>query len=240
MRDGTGSGTPGHVDALVRLDDAAGHDLAERAAVLRDAPRGGGRGRRRRGSRRRPRGPSRGRPAPPAGRRRRTPPAPATTTSSSTASVAGAASSPIRIFGPWRSAISASGRPASACTARAWRALSSWSSLRPVREVEPNAVHPGVDERGERRQVVRRRADGGDDLRAAIRLEHSGRLVPAEGVPARVHRVVAELLLDPQQLVVLRDAIGARRRAGLDLARRSRRPRGRRSSCPPSRPSGAR
>src|SRR5271168_4553526 len=34
-----------------------------------------------------------------------------------------------------------------------------------------------------------------------------------------VTRVLAEVFLDPQQLVVLRDAVGSTRRAGLDLAR---------------------
>ena len=58
--------------------------------------------------------------------------------------------------------------------------------------------------------------------------------------PAEVPRAVAQLVLDPEQPVVLRDALGARRRAGLDLAGARSRRRGRRSSCPPSRPSGAR
>ena len=40
----------------------------------------------------------------------------------------------------------------------------------------------------------------------------------ANSGPAGIGRVVAELLLDPQELVVLRDAVAARRRAGLDLA----------------------
>src|SRR4051794_28313454 len=39
----------------------------------------------------------------------------------------------------------------------------------------------------------------------------------AEHRAPRVRRVAAELLLDAQELVVLGDAIGARRRAGLDL-----------------------
>ena len=56
---------------------------------------------------------------------------------------------------------------------------------------------------------------------------------------AEVPRAVAELALDPQQPVVLRDPLGARRRAGLDLAGAHRDRRGPRSSCPRSRPSGA-
>src|SRR5262249_56253478 len=39
-----------------------------------------------------------------------------------------------------------------------------------------------------------------------------------EGPPPGVHRLVTKLLLDPEQLVVLRDAVASRRRAGLDLA----------------------
>src|SRR5215211_3514802 len=47
-----------------------------------------------------------------------------------------------------------------------------------------------------------------------------GRLPSAEGFQPRVGRALAELLLDPQELVVLRHPVRARRRAGLDLARR--------------------
>ena len=39
-----------------------------------------------------------------------------------------------------------------------------------------------------------------------------------KGGPAGVGRFVAELLFDPQELVVLRHAVAPRRRAGLDLA----------------------
>ena len=52
-------------------------------------------------------------------------------------------------------------------------------------------------------------------LRASGSSEPNG---PRESAPARVDGGVAELLLDAQQLVVLRDAVGARRRTGLDLA----------------------
>ena len=90
--------------------------------------------------------------------------------------------------------------------------------VRPVGKVETHSVHAGVDERGERLLVVRRGADGGDDLRAAVGLLHQGNLATAERGPARIHRFVTELLLDPKELVVLRDAIGARGRPGLDLA----------------------
>src|SRR5206468_6970005 len=40
-----------------------------------------------------------------------------------------------------------------------------------------------------------------------------------ERPPAGVHRIVTKLLLDPEQLVVLRDAIAPGRCTGLDLAR---------------------
>src|SRR4051794_15276393 len=42
-------------------------------------------------------------------------------------------------------------------------------------------------------------------------------LVAREGAPARVDGLVAELVLDPQQLVVFGGAIGARGCSGLDL-----------------------
>src|SRR5712691_8081065 len=53
-----------------------------------------------------------------------------------------------------------------------------------------------------RRGVPERRAGSGQRL---------------ERRPARISRLRSQLLLDPQQLVVLRDAVGARERAGLDL-----------------------
>ena len=56
---------------------------------------------------------------------------PATTTSSPRASVTGPSSSPMRSLGPWRSAISASGRPISASVARTARARSRCSSWVP-------------------------------------------------------------------------------------------------------------
>src|SRR6266487_125761 len=42
---------------------------------------------------------------------------------------------------------------------------------------------------------------------------------PRKGVPARIRRLRAQLFLDPQELVVLRDAVGSRGRACLDLSR---------------------
>src|SRR5438094_10167528 len=40
-----------------------------------------------------------------------------------------------------------------------------------------------------------------------------------EGAPPRILGMLAELFLDPQELVVLRDAVAARRRASRDLPR---------------------
>src|SRR3954453_1265050 len=51
---------------------------------------------------------------------------------------------------------------------------------------------------------------------AAMRRRLTGTRV---GTPARIRRAVAELFLDPEELVVLGDAIRARERPGLDLAR---------------------
>src|SRR5437763_1546539 len=47
---------------------------------------------------------------------------------------------------------------------------------------------------------------------------HSQARSPCQRPPTEVARGVAEVVLDAQQLVVLRDAIGSGRRAGLDLA----------------------
>src|SRR5262245_44515638 len=42
---------------------------------------------------------------------------------------------------------------------------------------------------------------------------------PRERVPARIAGARTQLLLDAQELIVLRHAVGARQRSGLDLAR---------------------
>ena len=129
----------------------------------------------------------------------------------------GSARSPTRSFGPWRSAISASGRPSSACTSRTSRARAACSSCVAVREVEPRGVHARLDERAD--DLVRggRRADRGDDLRASDALSTTPSPRPSDGRPREratsrdTRPRVAELLLDAEQLVVLRDAVGARR-----------------------------
>ena len=104
------------VHALVRADDAADDDRAARAAAARPPRPAAGRGRRRSGRRGRAAAPRRSRPG-------------ATGSSPSPCSVlagrrrprrraelrSAPSRSPTRSFGPWRSAISASGRPTSAC-----------------------------------------------------------------------------------------------------------------------------
>src|SRR5262249_36785805 len=127
--------------------------------------------------------------------------------------------SPTRIFGPWRSAISASGRPACSCTARARRALSSWSACVPWEKLSLTPSIPAstsaasVSSSFDVGPIVAtlfvRRSGCGPPIRLAMR---------PEGGPTGIRRVPAELLLDPEELVVLRDAVGPGRRAGLDLA----------------------
>ena len=216
----------GQVDALVRLDLAADDDAAARAAAARPP---------RRASRTRPssirtswpgRAPRRSRPARPAARRRG-----ARSLADDDDLVVrargrrGSARSPMRSFGPWRSAISASGRPSSACDlADEPRALRACSSCVPCEKLSRTASIPAST--SARSRLARRRAgpDRRDDLRPASVRAPSDSSVAVSACargkrgPARVHRPLAELLLDPQQLVVLRDAVGARRRAGLDLA----------------------
>ncbi len=60
---------------------------------------------------------------------------PVTTTSSPSASSIGASSSPMRSFGPWRSAISATGRPTSSCAFRTMRAYSACCSCVPCEKL---------------------------------------------------------------------------------------------------------
>ena len=85
---------------------------------------------------------------------------------------------------------------------------------RAVGEVQACGIHARACERHEQLGRGRRRPDRGHDFRASGRdLRHglsvtagSGR-VARERLPARVDRRAAELLLDPQELVVLRRAI---------------------------------
>ena len=92
---------------------------------------------------------------------------PVTTTSSPSASSIGASSSPMRSFGPWRSAISAIGRPTSSWRLPDHARVLGVLLVRPVREVEACAVHPGLRERDHTLLGRARRAERDDDLRAA-------------------------------------------------------------------------
>mmetsp|Transcript_81542 Transcript_81542/g.226847 ORF Transcript_81542/g.226847 Transcript_81542/m.226847 type:complete len:508 (+) Transcript_81542:825-2348(+) len=73
-----------------------------------------------------------------------------------------------------------------------------------MRHAAPAHPELGLDDREEHGQ------DQGEDLQ--------GLLEVVEGRAARVHRHVAQVFLDAQQLVVLGHAVRARQRAGLDLA----------------------
>ena len=155
---GSGSRRRRQVDALVRLDLAADDDAAARAAAVDLLDARAGSGRRRSGRRARARAPRRSRPGattrspclrPPARRRR-------TTVVAGRRACAARRGSPTRSFGPWRSAISASGRPSSACTSRVRARALGVLVVRAVREVEPDGVHPGLGERAQ--HLVRARA----------------------------------------------------------------------------------
>ena len=69
-------------------------------------------------------------------------PSPERTTSSPLASTTVPGRSPMRSFGPWRSAISASGRPARAWASRMRRARSAWSSCEPCEKLRRAASIP--------------------------------------------------------------------------------------------------
>ena len=92
--------------------------------------------------------------------------------------------------------------------------------------------------------IARRRGRGGERAsRASAPAQRrcASRALPASVAAARVARARAELLLDARAAGCTCATRSERReRAGLDLAAAGRRPRGRRSSCPRSRPSGAR
>ena len=139
----------------------------------------------------------------------------------------------MRSFGPCRSATRASGRPASAGapgTPRPARVL----LVRAVREVQTGSVHSRGNQLGQARRRAARRPDRRENLGAALLrsghfqgsagdpsaspLGQSDRatdlgVLALEGVPARVLGAGAELLLDAQQLVELRDAVAAGGRA---------------------------
>ena len=151
VSDGTGTGTPGTFTPLWPCHDTADHDRRADAGPPRRARRAGGRGRRRSARR--------GRGAAPREHGRRD------GEIAVSVAVLGAddhdlvarverarlgSRSPSRSFGPWRSAISASGRPARSWPRADERARRRVLVVRAVGEVEPRRVHPGRDERGRR------------------------------------------------------------------------------------------
>ena len=88
-----------------------------------------------------------------------------------------------------------------------------------VRHVEPRAVHAGLDQRRDRLGGRARRGRSWRRSSCAGRACVKRRRLGARGNASQpgYTAVFAELVLDPQQLVVLRGAVGARRGAGLDL-----------------------
>src|SRR6476646_3606234 len=71
---------------------------------------------------------------------------------------------------------------------------------------------------GSRSPSKSRSQAAGRELRDQDRTGLERSLRARKGVPARVRRIVTELFLDAEELVVLRDAVGARGGARLDLA----------------------
>src|SRR5439155_9546612 len=136
----------------------------------------------------------------------------------------GSCNLPMRSFGPCRSARSAIGRPTSAAISRTSQARWECPSCVPCERLKRTASTPASISARRRS----RDSDAGPSVATilvrrsiAIRLRVLTR-ASRECPPAGVHRPLAQLLLDPEQLVVLRDAVAPRRRAGLDLARAER------------------
>ena len=100
--------------------------------------------------------------------------------------------------------------------------------VRAVREVQPDRVHPGLGEGPQHLVRARARPDRRHDLGPPERPLHAtqvnrvawkGSALPTwERCPAWIRCRSAELFLDPEQAVVLGNAIRARRSARLDLA----------------------
>src|SRR5580765_1766520 len=136
----------------------------------------------------------------------------------------GSASSPIRSFGPCRSAMSATGRPISAAISRTSQARAECSACEPCERLKRTAFTPASISARRRS----RESDAGPSVATILVLRSivmglrvlmaSARKSP----PAGVHRIVTKLLLDAKELVVLRNAVAPGRRAGLDLARAER------------------
>src|SRR5262245_51228346 len=152
---------------------------------------------------------------------------PAMTTDDPCASSTSPLISPTRSFGPCRSAMSATGLPASfsasrtSCAVRAWSSWVPWDMLRRAPSIPAPisaATTSGLLDAGPivatifvRRMCPVTAVKSSDQPASARR--------PREGRPAGVGGLVAELLLDAQELVVLRHTIGSRGRARLDLPR---------------------
>src|SRR5262245_18081289 len=144
----------------------------------------------------------------------------ATTTSSPRSSVTGSSSSPIRTFGPCRSAMIAIGRSISSETSRTSRIRSAWSSCAPCEKLRRAASIPARASSNTRSRdddagpsvatIFVRRGSSADIGRRLARAGERG--------PAVIVRVAAELFVDPQELVVLRRPVAPGRGAGLDLA----------------------
>ena len=135
-----------------------------------------------------------------------------TTTSAPLARITGSASSPIRSFGPCRSAISASGRPAAACASRTRRARSACVSGVPCEKLRRAPSIPAST-----RAASISGVEVAGPIVATILVRRgmtvTGRKLPAEArkrLPPEVEGVLAQLLLDPEQLVVLGDPLGPR------------------------------
>src|SRR5262245_31580316 len=153
-------------------------------------------------------------------------------TSSPVRSETGWGRSPIRSFGPCRSAISASGRLSSSCTSRSIRARSACSSWEPWEKFSRAASMPARASASNASFV----ADAGPIVAmifvrrywetAGVAIGFDPSVPPdgasaarsREGVPAGIFGRRTQLLFDAEQLVVLRDPIRPRGSARLDLA----------------------
>src|SRR5438067_2019540 len=129
---------------------------------------------------------------------------------------------PTRNFGPCRSAITASGRPTSAWTLRTSSIRAAWSACVPCEKFRRAPSIPAATSA----RSVSGSLDTGPIVatifvrrRAAVAMTFRLATASGEGVPPREDRRVTKLFLDAEQLVVLRDAVGTRGRARLDLPR---------------------
>ena len=147
----------------------------------------------------------------------------ATTISSPRSRLTGAGKSPIRTFGPWRSAMIAIGRPTSpgplarARSARRALRASRARSSGVRRPCPPPTIARRVSEESDAGPTVAtifvRRGVSADTpsayRRARVNLSHFRHRFAAKASQPGIARVRAQLLLDAEQLVVLRDAVAA-------------------------------